>query len=136
VTQAPPATPAPPITAQPLPSPLTTTPAATPPPSLPNAAEEVGADPATIEKAREAVRMKMQTLPVPVDETQSGQTAGYLHRPERVTGPGNFPPLAGPALPISAAKQQQLDALLLRYKADQITPEQYHAERAKILGEQ
>ena len=28
------------------------------------------------------------------------------------------------------------DALLLQYKADQITPEQYHTARAKILGEQ
>ncbi|HWW00160.1 MAG TPA: hypothetical protein VNZ64_10735 [Candidatus Acidoferrum sp.] len=132
VSQSPPL--AAPVTPQPLPPALATTQAA--PPPLANPETEVGADPATIEKAREAVRMKMQTLPVPVDETKAGQTAGYLHRPERVTGPGNFPPLAGPVSPISAAKQQQLDALLLSYKADQITPEQYHAERAKILGEQ
>jgi hypothetical protein len=28
-----------------------------------------------------------------------------------------------------------LDNLLAKYKADQITPEQYHSERAKIIGE-
>ncbi|MGA3283118.1 MAG: hypothetical protein ABSD57_01490 [Verrucomicrobiota bacterium] len=54
----------------------------------------------------------------------------------------NFPgkelglkPIQAPPLPISAAKEAQLQALLGRYKADQITPEQYHTERAKILAE-
>jgi hypothetical protein len=45
-------------------------------------------------------------------------------------------PLAGPPLPISAEKEQRLTELLQKYKADQITPEQYHTERAKILAEQ
>ena len=40
-----------------------------------------------------------------------------------------------PPAAISAAKQQKLDTLLVRYKADKITPEEYHAERAKILAE-
>ena len=43
--------------------------------------------------------------------------------------------ITAPPLPISPAKQAQLQGLLERYKADQITPEQYHAERAKILAE-
>jgi hypothetical protein len=54
----------------------------------------------------------------------------------------NFPgkelglrPIEAPPLPISTAKEAQLRALLEKYKADQITPEQYHAERAKILAE-
>ena len=46
-----------------------------------------------------------------------------------------FEPLQAPALPISATKQQRLDALLSQYKADQITPEQYHTQRAAILAE-
>jgi hypothetical protein len=46
----------------------------------------------------------------------------------------NFPPLEGPALPISSEKQQRLGELLQRYKADQVTPEQYQVERAKILA--
>jgi hypothetical protein len=44
-------------------------------------------------------------------------------------------PITAPALPISPAKQAQLQGLLERYKADQITPEQYHTERARILAE-
>jgi hypothetical protein len=38
-------------------------------------------------------------------------------------------------LPISTEKQQKLADLLRRYQADQVTPSQYHEERAKILAE-
>jgi len=44
-------------------------------------------------------------------------------------------PITAPALPISPAKNAQLQGLLERYKADQITPEQYHTERARILAQ-
>jgi hypothetical protein len=47
-----------------------------------------------------------------------------------------FPPLEGPAVPFSADKSQRLADLLQKYKADQITPEEYHTERAKILAGQ
>ena len=40
-----------------------------------------------------------------------------------------------PSLPISAEKEQRLQDLLVKYKADQITPEQYHTQRAAILAE-
>jgi len=46
-----------------------------------------------------------------------------------------LPPIPAPALPISAAKQEQLQALLARYKADQITPEEYQTQRAAILAQ-
>ena len=46
-----------------------------------------------------------------------------------------FPALEGPTLPISAEKQERLQALLQKYVTDQITPETYHNERAKILAE-
>lgn len=36
---------------------------------------------------------------------------------------------------VSQTKQQRLMELLERYKADQLTPAEYHAERAKILAE-
>jgi hypothetical protein len=45
-------------------------------------------------------------------------------------------PTAAPPSPISSAQQQELQDLLSRYMANQITPEQYQAERAKILGGQ
>jgi len=44
-------------------------------------------------------------------------------------------PIAAPALPISASKEEQLQALLAKYKADQLTPEQYHKQRAAILAQ-
>ncbi|MCX7723582.1 MAG: hypothetical protein N2379_11095 [Verrucomicrobiae bacterium] len=38
-------------------------------------------------------------------------------------------------LPLSAEKQRRLAELLAKYKADLITPEEYHRERARILAE-
>ena len=40
-----------------------------------------------------------------------------------------------PALPISGSKEQRLAALLQQYKADQISPQEYHEQRAKIIAE-
>jgi hypothetical protein len=44
-------------------------------------------------------------------------------------------PIVAPALPIAASKEEQLQALLIKYKADQISPEEYHTQRAAILAE-
>jgi hypothetical protein len=44
-------------------------------------------------------------------------------------------PIEAPAPPISADKQAQLQTLLAKYMADQITPEEYHKQRAEILAE-
>ncbi|MDR3457156.1 MAG: hypothetical protein P4N60_06890 [Verrucomicrobiae bacterium] len=40
-----------------------------------------------------------------------------------------------PPLPISMDKQQKLQELLAKYKADQVTPEEYQKQRAAILAE-
>jgi hypothetical protein len=50
--------------------------------------------------------------------------------------PPSFKNPEGPASPFSTDKQQQLSELLRKYQADEITPEQYHQERAKILAAQ
>jgi hypothetical protein len=47
----------------------------------------------------------------------------------------SLPQMSGPPSSLSAAKQQKLDALLQQYRADQLTPEQYHEQRAKVLSE-
>jgi hypothetical protein len=47
----------------------------------------------------------------------------------------NLPALSGPPSPLSPAKQQKIDALNEQYRADQITPQQYHEQRANILAE-
>jgi hypothetical protein len=44
-------------------------------------------------------------------------------------------PIVAPALPISPIQVEQLQALLEKYNANAITPEQYQIERAKILAE-
>jgi hypothetical protein len=44
-------------------------------------------------------------------------------------------PIESPLLPISAAQQAQLQALLAKYKANQISPEEYHNQRAEILAQ-
>jgi hypothetical protein len=44
-------------------------------------------------------------------------------------------PIEVPAAPISAAKEAQLQALLAKYKAEQITPEAYYKQRAEILAQ-
>ena len=86
---------------------------------------EVGpkADPEAIAKAREAVRQRMQSMSY-AEPTSRGGTAVA----------SNFVPLEGPPLEISSEKHDRLNSLLQRYKADQLTPEQYQAERAKILA--
>jgi hypothetical protein len=49
-------------------------------------------------------------------------------------GPGRMQ-IVAPALPIGAAKAERLKALLGKYQADQITPAEYHQQRAAILAE-
>jgi hypothetical protein len=44
-------------------------------------------------------------------------------------------PIIAPALPINTSKAGKLDWLLSLYKTDQLTPEQYHKQRAEILAE-
>jgi len=92
-------------------------------------AEPGSANPATIAKAREAMYQKMQQLPPYTYNAGSPQGYGASAGTSL-----QFPPLQGPDLPISGDKVQRLHALLQQYKADQITPEQYQAERAKILA--
>jgi len=56
-------------------------------------------------------------------------------RPNKMTPTSpTFPDLPGPELTISADKHQRLQELLRRYQADEVTPAQYHEERAKILA--
>jgi hypothetical protein len=44
-------------------------------------------------------------------------------------------PIEAPAPPISADKQAQLQALLAKYMADQVSPEEYQQQRAAILAQ-
>jgi len=46
-----------------------------------------------------------------------------------------FKPVQAAASPISPEKQAQLDSLLVKYQANQISPEAYHTQRAAILAQ-
>jgi hypothetical protein len=46
-----------------------------------------------------------------------------------------FPPIQAPPPTVSADKQLRLVELLRKYKAEELTPEEYHQQRAKIMAE-
>jgi hypothetical protein len=62
-----------------------------------------------------------------------------LRKPTTETGPrfgaSSFAPMVAPPTTLSSSKQAQLADLTRRYKADLITPEEYHKERAKLIAE-
>ncbi|PWU13592.1 MAG: hypothetical protein C5B50_18870 [Verrucomicrobia bacterium] len=86
--------------------------------------------PTDAQRKRETASVK------PVNETPP-PVQNFNEEPRREQPPaykGGLRPEA-PALPISQDKQHRLSELLRKYKADELTPEQYHQERAKILAE-
>jgi hypothetical protein len=105
-----------------------------------------------VAKAREALRQKLGTTlqPTALGAQRNAQTPAQIEadKAEAIAqaerrakrngnlAPAAFQPIEAPALPISSDKQQRLAELLQKYRADQLTPEQYHVERAKILGQQ
>jgi hypothetical protein len=134
---------APRVLAQPAPAPAPAVKAA-PKTTL---AAPVAVDSDTIAKAREAVREKMKVLETqPPAEAAAVATAAPKSSAAPVAAaPAKksktlknalvFPPMQAPPPTISADKQTRLTELLQKYKAEQITPEQYHQQRAKILAE-
>jgi hypothetical protein len=44
-------------------------------------------------------------------------------------------PMVAPPLPIALSKSEKLNWLLNLYKTDQVSPQQYHEQRAAILAE-
>jgi hypothetical protein len=88
--------------------------------------------PATPMPAPEKVVVKKTEKPVEKIETPAPVV--MQPKPAMVAEP-MVKPIETPALPISATKEERLQALLQKYKTDQITPEEYHTERAKIMGE-
>lgn len=82
-----------------------------------------------------------QPIPAPADAGTVDKAVGALHQefranpPARVLAPGEFEPIKAPPTGLAPQKQQQLDQLLEKYKADQLTPEEYHRERARILSQ-
>jgi hypothetical protein len=91
------------------------------------------AAPAMVPEPAAAAPVVEPTTPVaPV--TLVMQTNAVVAPPAAVMNPRPVPIIA-PGLPVSLSKEQRLQTLLMLYKADQITPEQYHTKRAAILAE-
>ena len=112
-----------------------------------------------LEQARQAMEAKMKELETSQSQAQAsnGQSAGGpvyspipappsqprpdlppvspSSNPYSVRTPPGFTPLPAPPPAVSASKEQQLHQLLQLYMADKISPEEYHARRAKILAE-
>jgi hypothetical protein len=74
---------------------------------------------------------------VPMD-TVGGGAPGPTSQPKAISVPIAYTPPAEQPHPVlsaaEASKQQRLDELLRLYKVDQITPQEYHVQRAKILS--
>jgi hypothetical protein len=88
---------------------------------------------AAAELAADAAAKQAAAQPAPKPQQMAKNPENPPSKPPKQQTSLALPPIEAPPLPISAEKKQQLDALLTRYKADQITPDQYQAERAKIL---
>ena len=107
-----------------------------------------------------SVTEQTQTHPVAVPMSGSGgewptpvpsNAAAQQFTPGMATSPGaslsqegldtnstpiqSYAPINAPPLPISPEKQSELQNLLSRYMANQITPVQYQEERARIMAE-
>jgi hypothetical protein len=76
---------------------------------------------------------KNNPLPPPVAKTTKTVTPATTTAPAAKPAT-EFAPIAVPDSPLSSAKQQKLQELLAKYKADQITPEEYHRQRAAVIN--
>jgi len=110
-------------------------------------------DPARVAKEREMLRQKMKELQAtpataptvakhtPAPAPSSPSAVAVAPPPARATktvqpvASTTYRAIEPPPSPLSAAKQAKLADLLVRYKADSITAQEYHAQRAAILAE-
>ena len=120
------------------------------------AAQPVTATPAAAEAqpaatppadARTALEQKMKELDNPQNQptsapgavSQSPAQAGVPNSPGQNTAviPGKslgLKSIEAPYVPITEAQQAQLQDLLAKYKANELTPAEYHRQRVEILA--
>lgn len=154
----PPPPPPPPEPVTPPPAPVVTAPPLEiPPPAPPVVAVEVPAssDSEAVERARAALRQKMAeldaqsgivptptvanvapvSLPPPTPPAPAPTPQPTHQTVQSSAPPPPPPPVTIPPPAVSSSKEARLSALLVQYKADQITAEQYHTQRAAIIAE-
>jgi len=78
----------------------------------------------------------------PVAEKKKREKAAPETKPVATPASANYPgrelgmkQIEAPSVPVTAEQEAELQALLKRYMADQVTPDQYQVERAKILNQ-
>lgn len=98
------------------------------------AASQTGAPATARDAAISAAVMDAKARQQQEAKMRKEEAAGKPSEPA-VEAPGVLAPLFPPPMPISGSKEQRLRELLYRYTNDQISPEQYHQQRAKILAE-
>lgn len=133
-------TPAPPVT-QPTPLPPVA-PVAAPTPAAPVIISPVTQDDEAVVRARAAMRQEthQSAAPAPapavhgrVKAPRGGATVVFPEAPAPSVAPSIRSPEAPPS-PIPATKELELAELLRKYRADEISPEDYHKQRAAILA--
>ncbi|MEY2465522.1 MAG: hypothetical protein QOD03_43 [Verrucomicrobiota bacterium] len=99
----------------------------TPPPTVSNNAEVITREQAAAKAEMDALVAKQRAE---ASAAESQNTKGIVSSPAP-----QYTPLEVPPSSLTGSKQQRLQQLLQQYNADQITPQQYHEQRAKIIAE-
>lgn len=93
----------------------------------------------TVDKGDNVVMTPINHKPAKAKKDAAKQTAkqkkAEVTAAKAGTNDAGIKPITAPAQPIPLSKEDKLNQLLARYKADQITPEEYHAQRAAIIAE-
>jgi hypothetical protein len=91
-------------------------------------AEPVAPRPAVMTNACAQTKADLKAAPAPAKNAGPAAAAWY---PGKET---SLPPLVAPASPLAPDKEAKLQTLLEKYRADQLTSEQYQQQRAEILA--
>jgi hypothetical protein len=97
----------------------------------------VSSDSAKQAAARTALEKKMRQLNAQQAAMNAAKPVVATPPPASANYPGKelgLPPITAPPLPISTQQETELQGLLMRYEANQISPEEYQKERANILA--
>jgi hypothetical protein len=107
----------------------------TPPPARAATWSPGATDTSAQARAQQALELKMRELDA--GQPVAPPVAPPVTSPAAPTFPEvAFKPIEPLPSPVSGPKAQRLSELLRKYRADQITPEDYHKQRAAILAEQ
>ncbi len=83
--------------------------------------------------ARQALSQKLFEAGTATPAQADVTTKAEASKPK--LGKDELPPIPAPASPLPATKEAKLEALLIQYKADLISPAEYHKQRAAILAQ-